>query len=354
MPVANYLWDVVEDNIVEEFDDSGSTLADYTTEPELYGSVISQRRDAITSIFHMDAQGSTIAVTIDNQLVTDTRGYTAFGNVTESSGATAFAFQYVGQKGYHKSDVSERYLVRRRIYDPSNARWLSVDSNGIDVPSAPGGASKSTAVQIALAGYTVLADEFSPLSSALPLGVAELGVRRGEVNLYAYVGNRPQSFVDPSGTTAVVLAPGAVLVAIGGVVKVIVNGIAIALVVGVSLYAIWKLGCIAKLLNCLRAANEAALYCGLSWGPNAMLPFSKKAQCAALHMAGFNWVCGREFKLCALSWTSGWIGGSKWYSANFFKATCFPCFPAPPAAIPPIILPVPVGPLVTQPLSSCQ
>ena len=35
------------------------------------------------SQFHYDAQGSTLAVTDDNQTVTDTFAYSAFGEVTE-------------------------------------------------------------------------------------------------------------------------------------------------------------------------------------------------------------------------------------------------------------------------------
>ena len=41
----HFLWDPIEDNIVKEIDDSGITIADYTTEPYLYGDLISQHRD---------------------------------------------------------------------------------------------------------------------------------------------------------------------------------------------------------------------------------------------------------------------------------------------------------------------
>jgi RHS repeat-associated protein len=128
MPVVNYLWDTDEDNIVEEFDDAGTSIADYTTEPDLFGNVISQRREGQSSFFHYDAVGSTLAVTDQHQTVTDTRAYTAFGGTTESNGNTYFPFQFVGQKGYYYgSATAGQYAIRRRIYESSSQRWHSVD-----------------------------------------------------------------------------------------------------------------------------------------------------------------------------------------------------------------------------------
>ena len=43
MTAVNYLWDPVEQNIVRELDDSGNIIAQYTTEPSLYGDLLSQR-----------------------------------------------------------------------------------------------------------------------------------------------------------------------------------------------------------------------------------------------------------------------------------------------------------------------
>jgi hypothetical protein len=78
-----FFWDELEDNIVEEFDDAGSTIADYTTEPDHFGNVISQHRSGQSSFFHFDALGSTLAVTDEDQNVADTRAYSAFGETTE-------------------------------------------------------------------------------------------------------------------------------------------------------------------------------------------------------------------------------------------------------------------------------
>jgi RHS repeat-associated protein len=127
MPVVNYDWDELEDNIVEEFDDVGNTLAEYTTEPDLFGNVISQNRQGVESQFHFDALGSTLAVTDENQQMTDTCAYSAFGDSTETEGGTAFPFHYVGRSGYRASSSSNAIEVRQRKYQPINARWMSVD-----------------------------------------------------------------------------------------------------------------------------------------------------------------------------------------------------------------------------------
>jgi RHS repeat-associated core domain len=127
MPAINYDWDDVEDNIVEEYDDAGITVAEYTTLPGLYGNIISQNRAGVESQFHYDALGSTLAVTDDNQNVTDTFAYTAFGDVTERTGTTEVPVQYIGQKGYYRGASAGDCLVRQRNYDPPKSRWLSVD-----------------------------------------------------------------------------------------------------------------------------------------------------------------------------------------------------------------------------------
>jgi RHS repeat-associated protein len=130
MPVVNYLWDTVEDNIVEEFDDAGNSIADYTTEPDLFGNVISQHRSAQSSFFHYDALGSALGVTDEAQNVTDTFAYTAFGGVTERAGTTESRLQYVGRKQYYWDSQLQHISVRRRHYDPMQLRWLSTDPLG--------------------------------------------------------------------------------------------------------------------------------------------------------------------------------------------------------------------------------
>jgi RHS repeat-associated protein len=104
--------------------------AEYTAEPGLYGNIISQNRGGVESQYHYDAQGSTLAVTDDNQNVTDTFAYSAFGEVTERTGTTEVPFQYIGQKGYYRDSLTAQYLVRRRAYEPQRARWNARDPAG--------------------------------------------------------------------------------------------------------------------------------------------------------------------------------------------------------------------------------
>jgi RHS repeat-associated protein len=149
-----FFWDPLSDNILQERDESGAVTAEYTAEPGLYGNIISQNKGGVESQFHYDAQGSTLAVTDDNQNVIDTFAYTAFGEVTERTGTTEVPFQYIGQKGYYTDGLTGQIMARRRPYEPVRARWRAVD----------------------------------------PLGVHSYGI-----NAYTYVTNRPTAFFDGSG-----------------------------------------------------------------------------------------------------------------------------------------------------------
>jgi RHS repeat-associated protein len=120
-------WDPLEDNVVRETDEAGVVTAEYTTEPELYGNVISQRRQGQYRQFHYDGQGSTLAATDENQAATDTFAYSALGEVTERTGASTIPLQYIGQKGYYTDGLTGQINARRRPYEPVRARWLSVD-----------------------------------------------------------------------------------------------------------------------------------------------------------------------------------------------------------------------------------
>jgi len=122
----HFLWDPVEDNIVKEIDDAGSTVVNYTTEPNLYGDLISQHRDGQSSFYHFDGQGSTLSLTDSSTTVTDTFSYSAFGEVTARTGNTSIRAQYVGEKGYIIACDGRYYMVRRRGLSLVG-RWLAKD-----------------------------------------------------------------------------------------------------------------------------------------------------------------------------------------------------------------------------------
>ncbi len=96
-----------------------------------------------------DALGSTLAVTDAAGAVQTSYTYDPFGNSTESGGANANASQFTGRE----NDGTGLYFYRARYYAPQLQRFISED----------------------------------------PIGLA------GGDNQYAYVGNNPISFTDPSG-----------------------------------------------------------------------------------------------------------------------------------------------------------
>ena len=151
---TRFVWDPVEDNIVKELDDAGNTVVDYTTEPFLFGDVISQNRNGQSHFNHYDTQGNTTELTDISGNTTDTRRYSAFGTVTESTGTTDFPFQFGGEHGYYGDRLTGHLFVRRRLYQALTSRWSS--------PDPP-------------------------------------GVRFNELNAYTYVGNAPTDSIDPTG-----------------------------------------------------------------------------------------------------------------------------------------------------------
>jgi len=126
MPEVNYFWDEIEDNVVREYDENNNTIASYTTEPTLYGSVLSQDRGGEKRYFQFDGLGNTTELTDVSGGVTDTRRYSSFGGVSEATGVGDIAWQWGGRLGYHVT-LTVGIYVRRRFYTFSLLRWLSVD-----------------------------------------------------------------------------------------------------------------------------------------------------------------------------------------------------------------------------------
>lgn len=165
MPTTYYEWDEIEDNIIAEYDENGNTIVEYTHEPGLHGRLISENRGGVSRQYHFDGQGNTVALTDDNQQVTDTFAYTAFGEVTERTGTTPTPFQYNGEHGYYKDELTGDYMARRREYDPRFSRWQSAD----------------------------------PLHLEMIADLVEYIAARMQTQLYTYAQNNPLRYVDPSG-----------------------------------------------------------------------------------------------------------------------------------------------------------
>ena len=122
MAKTTYVWDELSDNVIDEYED-GVLSVSYTHEPGLYGNLLSQNRNGVTSYYHYDGRGDTVALTDDAGNVTDTKEYDAWGNVIASTGNTVTPYQFGGRQGYQTGNTG--VYVRARTCQPTIARWLS-------------------------------------------------------------------------------------------------------------------------------------------------------------------------------------------------------------------------------------
>lgn len=172
----HFIWDSLEDNITEEFDDGGNVTAEYMTEPVRYGNVVGQNRaDSGVRYYASDPLGSIVAAIDAFGVVTDTRRYDAFGNAWQATGTTTLPYAFVGSRGYRTDSSMRRLYVRRRTYDTNTARWLSADSLF----------QSSTGLEPSSSEWSIPKNYTSGFSE--------------RINLYSYAQRRPLTHVDPSG-----------------------------------------------------------------------------------------------------------------------------------------------------------
>jgi RHS repeat-associated protein len=145
---TNYLYDGA--SIFEELDSGGSIVARYTQGQNI-SETLAQLRSGTISYYNADGLGSVTSLTNPLGTTAATYGYDAFGELSASSGSLINAFRYSGEEFDVETGL---YYYRARYYDPAAGRFFSED------PLAAGG---------------------------------------GDLNLYAYVRNRPNNVVDPSG-----------------------------------------------------------------------------------------------------------------------------------------------------------
>ncbi|MEO0565078.1 MAG: RHS repeat-associated core domain-containing protein, partial [Chloroflexota bacterium] len=126
---THYLWDEFSrwKDVVLETDGTGAPTASYVV--GVTGTVLSQTRNGATSYYLRDAQHSTRALTDGSGAVTDAYGFSALGELTESSGSTLNDYLYTGQQYDTESDL---YSLRARYYDPGDGRFLSRDTYPYD------------------------------------------------------------------------------------------------------------------------------------------------------------------------------------------------------------------------------
>jgi RHS repeat-associated protein len=124
---TKFIWDPASDAYQSELDGSNVTQVVYTSPPSQFGQLISQRRSSTSRWYHPDSLGSTRALTDAVQATTDTYLCDAWGNPLSSTGSTVNPFRWVGNVGYYFDSESGLYYIRARVYQPTIARWTSVD-----------------------------------------------------------------------------------------------------------------------------------------------------------------------------------------------------------------------------------
>ena len=112
--------------------------------------VFSRAEGAGTRNLLADALGSTLALADSSGAVQTGYAYDPFGSTASAGDPTGSASQYTGRE----NDGTGLYYYRARYYSPSLQRFVSEDP---------------------------------------------IGFRAGDINLFAYVGNSPSNFTDPSG-----------------------------------------------------------------------------------------------------------------------------------------------------------
>jgi RHS repeat-associated protein len=134
MATTNFIWDELSDNVLLETDGNGTLTARYTNRPEQFGNLISQYRiedeTIVKSFYHYDGEYSTSALTDENEDITDTFTYTAYGEEVARTGTTTNPFGYKGAVGYYTNASTGDIYVRNRSYGPAIGRWLSTDPLG--------------------------------------------------------------------------------------------------------------------------------------------------------------------------------------------------------------------------------
>jgi RHS repeat-associated protein len=158
--VTQYLLDGDEE--IAELDGAGAVLRRYITGPKIderIAQVEGSGTGVLPSYYHINHQGSVMAMTDGPGTVTERMSYDEYGNLSADSVVTGQQFRYAGRRFDPETGL---YFYRARYYSPVLGRFLQADP----------------------LGYT---DSF---------------------NLYAYTDNDPVNGTDPSGQYECVPQPG--------------------------------------------------------------------------------------------------------------------------------------------------
>jgi RHS repeat-associated protein len=137
------------DNVVEELGGGGNLLAHYTQGAGI-DEPLAMTGAGGTYFYHADGLGSITSLTDTTGNLAASYVYDSFGKLTASTGTITNPFQYTGREFDSETGL---YYYRARYYDPEAGRFLAEDPIGFGVG----------------------------------------------LNFYAYGGNGPVNFTDPSG-----------------------------------------------------------------------------------------------------------------------------------------------------------
>jgi len=144
---TNYVYD--GQNIILEYDQNNNITASYTHGPGI-DEPLAVQKETNTYYYHADGLGSITSLTNVSGNVVQTYSYDSFGNITQT-GSISQPYAFTSREYDSETGM---YFYRARYYDPKVGRFVTKD----------------------------------------PIGFAG-----GDENLYAYVGNNPVIWIDPSG-----------------------------------------------------------------------------------------------------------------------------------------------------------
>ncbi|MCK4342414.1 MAG: hypothetical protein KAY37_11905 [Phycisphaerae bacterium] len=110
-------------HVLCETDETGTIIAYYLQGPALIARI---GADGSQRYYHTNDIGNVVALTDENELITDRYGYTPFGLPKAQEGSTDNPFTYVGALGV-MAEADGLYFMRARFYDPDTGRFLGKD-----------------------------------------------------------------------------------------------------------------------------------------------------------------------------------------------------------------------------------
>lgn len=153
--LTSYVYDIVNDNLITEFDNMEAPFSLY-----IYGSGLVCRYDIKSGKYQYyisDFRGSTTAIYDEKENLLCKYGYGPWGELLFSEELVHQPFKYVGRWGV-QYDTTNLYFMGARCYNPFQGRFISED----------------------------------PIWNT---------------NLFPYADNNPISKIDPNGTTSIILEP---------------------------------------------------------------------------------------------------------------------------------------------------